>query len=344
MKPIIEFEGIEKRFGRTVALSLDSLSLEAGTYNVILGPSGSGKTTLLRVAAGLESPDAGKVTIDGEDVTGKPAWKRGIGLVFQNYALYPHLTARENIALPLQVKGTKPEEAKGRVEELAAVMGLSEQLDKYPRQLSGGQQQRVALSRAIVKEPKLLLLDEPLSNLDARVRVELRGYLKELQRRLRITVLHVTHDQVEAMSLADRLVVLKDGRMVQAGEPREIYYSPVDVFVSTFIGLLNIVRRGAEGWSFPPGDYDAVGFRPESVKMGRQPEEGWVKGEVKLVEYSGPESMATVLVGDAEVKVRVDPLDEVAEGDAAYLSVDRSKLMAFKGERRVDFDQRARKG
>ncbi|MEM0145948.1 MAG: ABC transporter ATP-binding protein [Conexivisphaerales archaeon] len=325
MTEILVLEKVAKKYGKVIALDVERLGIEEGTYNVILGPSGAGKSTMLRIVAGLDYPDSGKIILGGKDITNKPAWERDIGLVFQNYALYPHFTIYDNIALPLTVKGLKKEEIRERVMQIVKVMGIEEHINKYPRQLSGGQQQRVALARAVIKQPKLLLLDEPLSNLDAKVRIELRSYLKSLQRQLNITALHVTHDQSEAMAIADNLVVLNGGAVDQVGSPREIYENPKTVFVSTFIGMLNVVPTVV--FSIKDG-YDSIGFRPENAEIVENPEPGAIEGTVKYVEYQGEETIVYLAVNDNSVRIR-DRQDRTFEpGKKVYVKVNRA--FAFK--------------
>ncbi|BBD72271.1 sugar ABC transporter ATP-binding protein [Sulfodiicoccus acidiphilus] len=309
MTGFLSFKGIVKKFGSAVVLNVEQLEFERATYNVILGPSGAGKTTLLRVTAGLEKVDAGKIVLDGEDITNDPPWKRNVGLVFQNYALYPHLNVFDNIAVPLTVKGLKKEEVEKRVKEVAQILGIGELLFKHPRQLSGGQQQRVALARAIVKEPKLLLLDEPLSNLDAKLRIELRSYLKSLQRKLGITVLHVTHDQSEAMALADEMVVMNGGLVEQKGTPHEIYRRPRTLFVAGFVGTINLVPSSVFG-----GNSDEwVAFRPEDAELVSECV-GCVKGTISSLEYQGSSTIVHVRSGELSVKVVASPELELMEG------------------------------
>jgi multiple sugar transport system ATP-binding protein len=221
--------GIKKKYG-AFTLEISELTFLDKSYTIVLGPSGSGKTTTLRIISGLETPEEGKIILDDKDITYDPPWKRDIGVVFQNYALYPHLTAYENIAVPLKVKKLDNKEIDRRIRKIADVLGITNELYKYPSQLSGGQQQRVAIARALVKEPKVLLLDEPLSNLDARLRLDVRSFLKELQKKLEMTVIHVTHDQEEAMAIADNIVLLNNGRIIQVGTPNEIYRKPKNMF------------------------------------------------------------------------------------------------------------------
>jgi multiple sugar transport system ATP-binding protein len=236
----VELRDIVKRFGRVIAVDHVSLEIGDGEFFTLLGPSGCGKTTTLRIIAGLEFPDEGDVLIDGRVVTNLHPRDRDVAMVFQNYALYPHMTVFENIAFPLEARrrelGLTKDDIRKRVVEVAKFLGIEELLDRYPSQLSGGQQQRVALARALVRKPKVWLLDEPLSNLDAKLRVLMRGELKKLQRALNITTIYVTHDQVEAMSMSDRVAVMNRGRVLQVDNPDNLYSRPQDVFVATFIG------------------------------------------------------------------------------------------------------------
>lgn len=236
----VKLEKVVKRYGRVVAVDHVDLNIVDGEFFSLLGPSGCGKTTTLRLIAGLEFPDEGFIYIDDKVVNNVHPKDRDVAMVFQNYALYPHMTVFENIAFPLESRrkalGLSKEEIRKRVLETARFLGIEELLERYPSQLSGGQQQRVALARALVRKPKVWLLDEPLSNLDAKLRVLMRGELKRLQKQLGITTIYVTHDQVEAMSMADRIAVMNKGRVAQVGSPDELYARPADTFVATFIG------------------------------------------------------------------------------------------------------------
>ncbi|MEM4101382.1 MAG: ABC transporter ATP-binding protein [Desulfurococcaceae archaeon] len=244
----VELRSVTKRFGKVVAVDHVSLKVNDGEFFSLLGPSGCGKTTTLRIIAGLEFPDEGDVLIDDRVVTHLHPKDRDVAMVFQNYALYPHMTVYENIAFPLEVRrkqyGLTAEDIRKRVVEVAKLLGIEDLLDRLPSQLSGGQQQRVALARAIVRKPKVWLLDEPLSNLDAKLRVLMRGELRKLQKTLGITTIYVTHDQVEAMSMSDRIAVMNKGKVVQIGTPDELYHRPSDTFVATFIGSppMNIIN------------------------------------------------------------------------------------------------------
>jgi multiple sugar transport system ATP-binding protein len=243
----VELKGVVKRFGKVVAVNHVSLDIGDKEFFSLLGPSGCGKTTVLRIIAGLEFPDEGDVLIDGKVVTHLPPKDRDVAMVFQNYALYPHMSVFDNIAFPLNVRRRElkltKEDIRKRVIEVAKLLNIEELLRRYPSQLSGGEQQRVALARALVRRPKVWLLDEPLSNLDAKLRVAMRSELKKLQKTLGITTVYVTHDQVEAMGMADRIAVMNKGRVLQVGTPDELYYKPSDTFVATFIGSppMNIV-------------------------------------------------------------------------------------------------------
>jgi multiple sugar transport system ATP-binding protein len=269
---IVEVRHLTKQFEGNATPAVDDLDLATteGEYLVLLGPSGCGKTTLLRLIAGLEQPTSGEVLIGGQPMVGLPPRARKIAMVFQSYALYPHKTARRNIEFPLKASGMEPEERAEKVAWAAELLGITRLLDRRPRHLSGGERQRVALARALVREPDVFLLDEPLSNLDAKLRATARDDLKEFQDRIGTTTVYVTHDQVEAMGLGDRIAVMSEGRIRQLGTPAEVYHDPADTFVATFLGSppMNIVRR----------DGVLVGFRPESLlpKGVVQPDDGAV--------------------------------------------------------------------
>ncbi len=249
----LELQGLTKSFGRTTVLHGIDLRLADGEMLVIVGASGCGKSTLLRLVAGLEAPSSGRILLDGRDITDVDPSKRDIAMVFQNYALYPHMSVFDNMAYGLKLKGMAKAEIARRVEDAADTLGLSELLGRKPRALSGGQRQRVAMGRAIVREPKLFLFDEPLSNLDARLRVQVRADIRKLQKRLNVTSLYVTHDQIEAMTLADRLIVMHQGRAAQIAPPVEVFAHPADTYVAGFIGepAMNFcaARLGPEGRS-----------------------------------------------------------------------------------------------
>jgi putative spermidine/putrescine transport system ATP-binding protein len=235
----VELENLHKRFGAVTALKSLSLAVESGEFVSLLGPSGCGKTTALRIIAGFERADGGRVLVDGKDISGTPANRRDMGMVFQAYSLFPNMTARQNVEFGLRIRRRNRAERRARAASLLDLVGLAHALDRYPHQLSGGQQQRVALARALAIEPRVLLLDEPLSALDAKVRVQLREEIRRIQKELGITTLYVTHDQEEALSVSDGVVVLSQGQIEQVGSPAEIYGQPQTVFVAEFIGTSN---------------------------------------------------------------------------------------------------------
>jgi putative spermidine/putrescine transport system ATP-binding protein len=237
----LALEGIAKNFGRLAALTDISLRVERGMFVSLLGPSGCGKTTLLRIIAGALAPDAGRVIADDVDITRLPTWRRNMGMVFQSFALFPHLSVANNVAFPLQVRGIPRSEQRERVREALHMVHLEALAERYPRELSGGQQQRVGLARAIVYQPTILLLDEPLSNLDASLREEMRLEISQVTRQLGITAVYVTHDQREALALSDAIAVMNHGRVVQFGTPEEIYRSPINDFVARFVGYANAI-------------------------------------------------------------------------------------------------------
>src|SRR5690606_21030146 len=237
----VTFENVTKKFGNFTALPRLSLTVEPGTLVTLLGPSGCGKTTTLRLLAGLEHPSSGRILIGGKDVTMLPANERDVSMVFQSYALFPHMSSLENVAYGLESSGLKKKEARERAEEGLALVGLAGMGGRLPAELSGGQQQRVAVARALVLEPQVLLLDEPLSNLDARLRRRVRTEIRDLQQRLGFTAVYVTHDQDEALAVSDRIIVMKDGEIAQSGAPRELYEAPASPFIADFMGEANVL-------------------------------------------------------------------------------------------------------
>ena len=346
----IRVEGLTKIFQpNVVALDNVSLSVEKGEFLVVLGPSGSGKTTLLRIIAGLEKPTSGVVYIDGEVVADPsrrlyvPPQKRDVGMVFQNWALYPNMRVFDNIAFPLEIKGLGRDEIRRRVKEVAEVLGIQDLLDRYPRQLSGGQQQRVALARALVKNPKVLLLDEPFSNLDARVRVTARTFVKKVQRSLGITTILVTHDQADAFAVGDRIVVLNQGRIQQVGTPRELYDEPANLFTASFIGdpPMNIVEVSASGLAGMVSGKIGIregyrlGVRPDEAIASKTPPPGSlaVRGVVDLVESMGSREYAVVTMGGASLKVLVDPSSSISPGEEVYIVFRKIHVFDEKGVR-----------
>ena len=267
---VVETKSLRKEFGHTVAVDGIDLETDEGEYLVLLGPSGCGKTTLLRLIAGLEHPSHGDILIGGQVVTRLPPRARQIAMVFQSYALYPHKTVSANIAFPLAAAGVPRDQRPEKVRGAAARLGIDHLLDRRPRQLSGGERQRVALARALVREPQVFLLDEPLSNLDAKLRASARDELKEFQQRVGITTIYVTHDQVEAMGLGDRIAVLSEGKIQQIGTPDQIYHHPANTFVATFVGSppMNLLTRDGKLLGFRPEQFlpaSAVSERPGQV-------------------------------------------------------------------------------
>jgi spermidine/putrescine transport system ATP-binding protein len=246
-EPMIEIRGVTKRFGGFTAVNNVSLVVQAGEFITLLGPSGCGKTTLLRLLAGFETPDEGAVFLDGEDVSHVPPYRRSVNQVFQSYALFPHMTVKENVGFGLRMQNVSPTEAEGRVRDALAMVSLAEQAEKLPHQMSGGQRQRVALARAIVCRPKVLLLDEPLSALDAKLRHAMQLELKRLQRKLGLTFVFVTHDQEEALTMSDRIAIINKGRIEQLGNASEIYHRPRTAFAADFIGQANLLNSTVVG-------------------------------------------------------------------------------------------------
>jgi iron(III) transport system ATP-binding protein len=308
----VRVEGIVKRFGDTPAIEGVSLDVRPGELFTLVGPSGCGKTTLLRIIAGLLEQDAGRVLFNEDRMDDVPSYLRNIGVVFQNYAIFPHLTVGENIAYGLKARQVPPDRITTKVAEAARLVQLEGLLDRMPAQLSGGQQQRVVLARALVIEPRLLLMDEPLSNLDAKLRVQIRSLIRALQRTLQITTIYVTHDQEEALAISDTIAVMDRGRILQVGKPWELYLRPATRFVADFIGTMNVVRGRIEApgqgpedltvltdfgerWQVraagSPGQPISLGIRPESLHLipGTNTAEGWnaLKGTVTEVVYLG---------------------------------------------------------
>jgi multiple sugar transport system ATP-binding protein len=284
----VEARGVAKHFHEVRAVDGIDLGAGEGELLVLLGPSGCGKTTLMRMIAGLDRPTRGDILIDGEVVTDLPPRSRNIAMVFQSYALYPHLTVARNISFPLRARGVPREEVARKVDWAARMFGIERFLDRKPRQLSGGERQRVALARAVVREPAAFLLDEPLSNLDAKLRNAARDELKQFQRRLGTTTIYVTHDQAEAMGLGDRIAVLNHGKVIQVGTPHEIYERPSDIFVATFIGSppMNLVEDGSTFFGFRP-----EAFLPRGAAGGGEAEATSMPLRVTRVEYLGSERL-----------------------------------------------------
>ena len=286
----LTLKSVSKSFGKVEVLKGIDLEVKDGEFVIFVGPSGCGKSTLLRSIAGLEDITSGQIIIDGKDVSATPPAKRGIAMVFQSYALYPHLTVRDNMGLGLKQAGENRAVIEERVKKASAMLSLDPYLDRRPAELSGGQRQRVAIGRAIVREPTLFLFDEPLSNLDAALRVQTRLEIAGLHRRLKATMIYVTHDQVEAMTLADKIVVLSAGRVEQVGSPMELYNRPANLFVAGFIGSpqMNFIEAARIGES----GYTTLGVRPEHMALSR--ESGTWKGKVMHVEHLGAETIVYI--------------------------------------------------
>jgi sn-glycerol 3-phosphate transport system ATP-binding protein len=316
----IQLVDVAKRWDNTTALEGVNLHIESGTFCVLLGPSGCGKSTTLRIIAGLETASSGQVLVDGQDVTTLPPAQRGVAMVFQNYALFPHLSVADNITFGLSVRKVPAAETAKRLAETADLLGLSPLLARKPSQLSGGQQQRVALGRALVAQAKVCLMDEPLSNLDAQLRQEMRTELRELQQRLGLTVVYVTHDQAEAMSMADQVVLLNKGRIEQAATPRQLYAQPATTFAASFIGTpsMNLLRLEGDriaGSDVPAGrEAHWLGVRPEAVTL-----QGRVPATVRSIEYLGADLILHCAVGSESLTVRTGGQAELAAGSQVLL-------------------------
>jgi multiple sugar transport system ATP-binding protein len=336
----VRLDGVVKRHGSFTALHGVDLDIRPGEFFALLGPSGSGKTTTLRILAGLEPHDAGRVWLDGVDVTAKEPGERDVAMVFQSYALYPHMSVAENIAFPLKMIGTPREATARAVHDAAARVHIEHLLARKPGQLSGGQQQRCALARAIVRKPRLFLLDEPLSNLDAKLRLETRVELRKLQRSLGVTAVYVTHDQEEAMTIADRLAVFMDGRIVQVGAPAEVFARPASVTVAAFLGsppmnllegrvqagTLAIAGVALPGARLAGADRTVIaGVRPGAVHLA----DSGIPARVYLVEDLGETAIVDLTVGESIVKMRTDRRPAVREGDAVHFAFDPADLHVF---------------
>ena len=323
----IVLNNVTKSFGETQVIPPLDLTIQDGEFAVFVGPSGCGKSTLLRMIAGLEDLTSGKIEIDGEDVTQVPPSKRGLAMVFQSYALYPHMTVRKNIAFPLRMEGMDQSEIDKKVEAAAKSLNLSDYLDRKPAALSGGQRQRVAIGRAIVRNPSAFLFDEPLSNLDAALRVGMRLVISEMHESMKTTMIYVTHDQVEAMTMADKIVVLQAGVIEQVGTPLELYHTPRNVFVAGFIGSPKMnIFSGSEADKL--GAHTA-GIRPEHIDIDLS--DGTWKGTVGVAEHLGSDTFVYVHdtgLGDL-VTVRIAGDVAVKHGDTIYLTPQMDKIHKF---------------
>ncbi len=305
----VQFQNVSKTWGNTTALQPTDLELGAGEFSVLLGPSGCGKTTTLRLIAGLETPSSGTIRIFGDDVTRTEPAARGVSMVFQNYALFPHLSVEENVAFGLKIRKTNKPEIEQRLARVLDLLGLAALRDRKPSQLSGGQQQRVALARALVADARLCLMDEPLSNLDAKLRQSMREELRALQQKLELSLVYVTHDQTEAMSMADRVVLLKDGKIEQMASPTVIYQQPASLFVAQFIGstkmnVLPVAAGCIAGTDIAVPGPDAatsLGIRPEDLRF-----DGSVDATVTHTEFTGADLLVHMQVGSHPITARAD--------------------------------------
>jgi ABC-type sugar transport system ATPase subunit len=367
---IVSMEQVSRRFGAHVAVDDLSLTVQNGEFLVLLGPSGCGKTTSLRMLAGLEEPTSGLIRIDGQIVNDVPPGRRDIGMVFQSYALYPHMTVYRNLVFGPRIRGENREATDRAVSETAEVLGLTHLLDRRPSELSGGQRQRVALGRALLRHPKLFLMDEPLSNLDAALRGQVRAELVRLHRKFGITTVYVTHDQVEAMTMANQIAVMSHGRLQQAGAPQDVFDDPLNETVACFIGSppMNILpgllrHEGGRlivsllghditlpAWStlslreLPAGDV-RIGIRPTDVGITPDPSGAGLRGQVSFVESLGAETYLTVVSGDATLICRAPGRIRLAPGDLVGLSLDADYLYVFDpGSGSALLDRSARRG
>jgi putative spermidine/putrescine transport system ATP-binding protein len=343
----LELQGLRKRFGEVIALASLDLTINSGEFVTFLGPSGCGKTTALRIVAGFEHPDGGRVCVGQKDITNVPANRRDMGMVFQAYSLFPNLTALDNVAFGLRVRRVARTERTKRATELLELIGLGSAANRYPHQLSGGQQQRVALARALAIRPSVLLLDEPLSALDAKVRVQLRDEIRRIQTQLGITALFVTHDQEEALSISDRVVVLSQGHIEQVGTPTEIYGDPQTAFVAQFVGTMNRIAgfvsaghlgivecaggnlRADSARQRPAGEQVLLLIRPEAIELdlldeGTPPPDGGLKGRVTTRTFLGAVTRVNVAsqVGELKVDIGSTRALSLAEGASVGLCWD----------------------
>ncbi|HZP21509.1 MAG TPA: ABC transporter ATP-binding protein [Bauldia sp.] len=355
----VELRGVKKRFGPVEAIKKLDLTVEKGQFCALLGPSGCGKSTLLRMIAGLEQVTEGTILIGGNDVTNVPPAKRRIAMVFQSYALYPHMTVAQNISFSLRVAKAPKDLVKRRTEEVARMLQLSELLQRKPAQLSGGQRQRVAIGRALVREPEVFLFDEPLSNLDAMLRVQMRVEIARLHQNLKTTMIYVTHDQVEAMTLADKIVVLDHGEISQVGSPMELYQQPENKFVASFIGspTMNFVAAEAQKAEGPlvtlgvPGGHQLtvktrrgragdrpveLGIRPEHVRLGK-PDDPQISlpGTVQILERLGNATIMYVDTPAGQIVVQDDGDVTAHAGENVGVIFDPSRVHVFNNEARV---------
>ncbi len=332
----VKIENVTKKFGGVIAVNNLSLDIKEGEFMVFLGPSGCGKTTMLRIIAGLEAPTEGKIYIGNKDVTDLRPKQRNVAMVFQSYSLYPHMSAYENIAFPLKIAKEKKETIKNRVLETAKLLSIEDLLHKRPKEMSGGQSQRVAVGRAIVRKPTLFLFDEPLSNLDAKLRVQMRAELAHLHNELGVTSVYVTHDQVEAMTLGQRIAVLKDGVLQQVGKPMDIYEDPNNAFVASFLGSpsMNLLETDKFDFLSSYGKDRIVGIRPEDIEIV----EKGIEAKLDVAELIGGEIILYLNLDGETITVKTDILEEslLKPGTRLNIKFNKDKIYLFKtdsGER-----------
>jgi multiple sugar transport system ATP-binding protein len=347
----IKFQHVSKAFGETKVVDDLSLEIDEGEFVVLLGPSGCGKTTTLRMLAGLETVSSGDLYIGDERVNDVPTQQRDLAMVFQSYALYPHMTIAENIGYPLRVRKVEQNERRKQVGRVAKMLEIEALLDRKPRQLSGGERQRVALARAIIREPRAYLMDEPLSNLDARLRVQMRGELKRLQHQLGTTTIYVTHDQAEAMTLASRVAVMKKGRLQQFDTPLNIYNRPANRFVAEFVGnpsmnfLDGHIERGffvSDSVRLPVDRKDSpvtLGIRPEHVHVLTQPQDGAIPASVYVTELMGNETFVFVSVGSHRLIARASAEFRADVEEQVWLQIQTEKAHFFEQTKSTDYTE-----
>jgi multiple sugar transport system ATP-binding protein len=343
----LRVENITKRFGVKPALHGVTLEASDGEFVVLLGPSGCGKSTLLRIIAGLEEPDEGTVLLGGRDITRVEPRRRDVAMVFQGYALYPHMTVAQNIGYPLRVRKRPSSEISAEVERVAARLGLTHVLSNLPKQLSGGERQRVALARAIIRHPQAFLMDEPLSNLDSRLRIDMRAELKHLQHELSVVTIYVTHDQVEAMTLASRIAILKDGVLQQFDTPSEVYRHPANLFVAGFVGSpsMNLLPANSAGSRLSVGSLSidltqeqqsligarevTLGIRPEDIDFSTTAQPGYTPARVWVTEDLGNETLIRLSLDDAHITLRAPAGTRAGFDTPAWFQIRRDKIHWF---------------
>lgn len=347
----IRFENVKKRFKDTVVIKGFNLTINDGEFFTFVGPSGCGKSTILNMIAGLEPLTEGTIYFDGVVMNNVQPKDRDVAMVFQNYALYPHMTVYENMAFPLRMKKIKAEVIDREVRRVASVIGIEDLLGRKPASLSGGQRQRVALGRAIIRKPKVFLMDEPLSNLDARLRIEMRSELKKLHRELGITTVYVTHDQAEAMSLSDRVAVIHQGEIQQCGTPHEVYLRPANIFVAGFIGSppINFIPAYVRSYeplkidckgimlsplvtTVPERDKLIIGIRPEDIRISLERPEKGIEVSVSIIEPAGSFNWVDVIWNDVNIKGISELNQELKAGDKAFIEFREDKVIVFDEE------------